>query len=43
VRLVSDRGSVTRSGCGSPGAVELAQSGLMFGRAAAHRAAVRTW
>ena len=32
---------MTRSGCGRPGAIEKDEGGVMFGRAAAHRAAVR--
>jgi len=39
----TERGSLTRSGRGRPGAIEKDRPGLMFGRAAAHRAAVRMY
>ena len=38
----TERGSVTRSGRGRLGVIEKNKPGLMFGRAAAHKAAVRT-
>jgi hypothetical protein len=41
-KVRTERGSVTRSGRGRLGVIGKDKRGLMFGRAAAHRAAVRT-